>query len=465
VVFVSIEGMAGPPFEAASLTPSRLVQLAPEETQVASAMRVRLVDRDRRPFPTRTTSKTGGALPLLDGLGFCAISTHHLYWIPPEGSSTQQQSVSGTKELASGSSKDEKKGMQVPAAVKVPLSRILKADAHHSIFRRDPRIDLYFAEDPSTPLLRIIFSTQADSHECFGRLQASLAREGWKAPKMVVQREEGFNTQFAGVGGVMRRQEREREQTATLTSEAFSDLEQLMQSASEIVTLADRFSAAVRAKQARQHQQQRQQQQSSDGKKEEEEDFFSILNDMGIANPATKRACGSRYHTELAKELADFLSIHLKRHSKTGAMPLTDLYALVNRARGTELISPNDLYQACLQMKPLGLGFEFKTFESGVAILQSTSLNDDMVAKRIISLFEAQIENGSSRMDANLSAVELAAQSSVTLQLAFEQLQMAEERLLLCRDESVRGVFFFLNLFDEFLPRNDDAKYVAMETS
>ena len=39
-----------------------------------------------------------------------------------------------------------------------------------------------------------------------------------------------------------------------------------------------------------------------------------------------------------------------------GAVSLTDLYCLYNRARGTELVSPDDLLEAVKLMESLRLG-------------------------------------------------------------------------------------------------------------
>lgn len=51
---------------------------------------------------------------------------------------------------------------------------------------------------------------------------------------------------------------------------------------------------------------------------------------------------------ELCRQLADFLHEPLERAG--GLMPLTDVYCLFNRARGSELVSPDDLLAAVQQM-------------------------------------------------------------------------------------------------------------------
>jgi ESCRT-II complex subunit VPS36 len=66
---------------------------------------------------------------------------------------------------------------------------------------------------------------------------------------------------------------------------------------------------------------------------------------MGISSPVTKASAGSRYQQELSRQLADFLTGPLSRAG--GVLLLPDVYCLFNRARGTELVSPDDLVQAC----------------------------------------------------------------------------------------------------------------------
>ena len=62
---------------------------------------------------------------------------------------------------------------------------------------------------------------------------------------------------------------------------------------------------------------------------------------MGIASPVTRQTAGALFHQQLALQLADFLAPHLE-HAR-GVMTLPDTYCLFNRARGTELVSPEDL--------------------------------------------------------------------------------------------------------------------------
>ncbi len=51
-------------------------------------------------------------------------------------------------------------------------------------------------------------------------------------------------------------------------------------------------------------------------------------------------------------------------------MPITDVFCRVNRARGLELISPEDLLQGCKALRDVKLPMRMRTFDSGVTVLQ-----------------------------------------------------------------------------------------------
>lgn len=67
-------------------------------------------------------------------------------------------------------------------------------------------------------------------------------------------------------------------------------------------------------------------------------------------------------------------------------MTLTDVYCRVNRARGLELLSPEDLLHASRRLAPLGLPIVLRSFDSGVMVLQIRSHDDNAVVDRITEL-------------------------------------------------------------------------------
>ena len=104
---------------------------------------------------------------------------------------------------------------------------------------------------------------------------------------------------------------------------------------------------------------------------------------------------------------------------------------------GTELISPDDLLKAAALCGPSNLGLSLREFESGVKVVQLSDYSEDNTCEKIVELL--QIEPG--------SASSLAAKLDISIVVAKEFLLMAERRGRICRDESYRGLHFYLNCF------------------
>ena len=60
-------------------------------------------------------------------------------------------------------------------------------------------------------------------------------------------------------------------------------------------------------------------------------------------------------------------------------MSLTDVYCRMNRARGLELLSPEDLLNACHQLNSLNLPVRFRQYESGLCVLQLADQDDGFI--------------------------------------------------------------------------------------
>ena len=67
-------------------------------------------------------------------------------------------------------------------------------------------------------------------------------------------------------------------------------------------------------------------------------------------------------------------------------MALTDVYCRVNRARGLELLSPEDLLHACRLLESMKLPMVLRTFDSGVMVLQSLSQSDIKISEGVVEL-------------------------------------------------------------------------------
>nr|XP_008166261.1 vacuolar protein-sorting-associated protein 36 isoform X2 [Chrysemys picta bellii] len=222
-----------------------------------------------------------------------------------------------------------------------------------------------------------------------------------------------------GIVGIERKLEEKRKETDKNISEAFEDLSKLMEKAKEMVELSKSIANKIKEKQG-------------DITEDETIRFKSYLLSMGIANPVTRETHGSgtHYHMQLAKQLAGILQAPLEERG--GIMSLTEVYCLVNRARGLELLSPEDLVNACKMLVALKLPL------SGVMVIELQSHNEE---EMVASALETVSEKGS------LTAEEFAKLVGMSVLLAKERLLLAEKMGHLCRDDSVEGLRFYPNLF------------------
>jgi len=89
---------------------------------------------------------------------------------------------------------------------------------------------------------------------------------------------------------------------------------------------------------------------------------------MGIASDfstqVSKDTSGKNYHQALAYEIEKFLDTIIGKFG--GVIGMVDLYCMYNRARGTDLISPEDLNIACSNINYNSKNFALKTYASGV---------------------------------------------------------------------------------------------------
>ena len=73
--------------------------------------------------------------------------------------------------------------------------------------------------------------------------------------------------------------------------------------------------------------------------------MFNMGMESGFQSHVDKSISGKNYHVELASEVERFLIKVLEKMG--GVIGMIDLYCMYNRARGTDLISPDDLKVVC----------------------------------------------------------------------------------------------------------------------
>lgn len=229
----------------------------------------------------------------------------------------------------------------------------------------------------------------------------------------------------AGIVGIERSiQEKQRATDASINL-AFQDLSKLMAKAKEMVAISRSISAKIKERQG-------------DITEDETIRFKSYLLSLGIDDPVTRDSYKSnnQYHMDLAKEIAKVLLDPIKEVG--GMMTLTDAYCRVNRARGFELLSPEDLLEACKLLEQLNLPIILRRFDSNVLVLQTSSYNDKTIVKETSEFL---------KLNKAVTSGDLAKKLGIPLSLALERLLTTEKFGFAVRDDSINGLIFYYNLF------------------
>lgn len=171
-----------------------------------------------------------------------------------------------------------------------------------------------------------------------------------------------------GIVGIERSLYERQKQTDENISLAFKDLYKLMAMAKDMVSISRAISTKIRER-------------HGEISEDETVRFKSYLMSLGIEDPVTRDNAQSNteYFQLLANQICEVLLDPIIECG--GMMSLADVYCRINRARGLELLSPEDLLNACRWLKgPLKL----RTFPSGAMVLQLENHDDEMVSKQTL---------------------------------------------------------------------------------
>eukprot|EP01031_Cornospumella_fuschlensis_P034642 gene34642-41949_t len=331
----------------------------------------------------------------------------------------------------------------------INLSEVRHGEDCSGMLKRSTRVRLVFHLKKTTKDIALKFhgSGKEDFIDIFHRTLAKRSWEKIASKPAVVAEEKGFSVANAGVSGLIRKQERNMENVDALTKTALTDLDALMNQARDAIAVVQRYAAYV-ADRKNVGAAEEDDISETSSQAAETNEMESILQSIGIVSPITKNTAGRLYHEQLARQIADILLSQNRLQRLGGLITLTDLYCLFNRARGSTLVSPDDLLSAAERMRKLALGVSLRVFPSGVKAIQLDSYNEETNAQNLQRWLSSTeyASKGASAFDAALHM-------NVSLVLAKELLLLAESKGLLCRDESVQGLYFFPNLFAEYVTR------------
>ena len=239
-----------------------------------------------------------------------------------------------------------------------------------------------------------------------------------------------------GIAGLESRGLQTQRKNEVTISSAFEDLEALMASAKDIVALAERFA---------------QDSSNSDSIANESAAALSMVTTRDMLGGSD-----TLYVSELARNLAEYLTddkrAWLKRQG--GTMSLIDLWAVFNRTRnGVELVSPSDFKKATLMWEKLNLPVRLRQFKSGLLVVQGREWSDERVLLQLKkwvedtrqSLIEPEVPWDVETFGVGITAQQAAQRFGWSVGVAMEELEMAEDQGVFCREDGIEGTKFWLN--------------------
>lgn len=248
-----------------------------------------------------------------------------------------------------------------------------------------------------------------------------------------------------GIAGLEQRGLEARMNNQLVIGNAFEDLEALMASAKQIVALAETLARESGMT-------------TAEGSAETNAVLSESAAALGMVTTKDMLSSGSEnlYLSELSRNLAEYLTDDRKGvlHREGGIMSLIDLWAVFNRSRnGVELVSPSDFQRAAELWEKLKLPVRLRRFKSGLLVVQRYDWNDEQTVRQ----FQAWMDELRNippdepvlwdwrEFGRPVTAQEAAQRFKWSVGVAAEELEMAEDRGALCREEGIEGLRFWIN--------------------
>lgn len=246
-----------------------------------------------------------------------------------------------------------------------------------------------------------------------------------------------------GIAGLERQGLERRKKNEAVIGSAFEDLDALMASAKEIIALAESFAKKP-------------DNGSSDASQLIAESAKAL--NMVTTKDMFGSSAGSEslYLSEMSRNLAEYLTDDAKGilRKEGGIMSLVDLWAVFNRARGgVELISPMEFEKAARLWEKLKLPVRLRQFKNGLLVVQQADRTDDKTIAQLLSwLHELHASPSVNNVHwdhkafgKGITAQEAAHHFGWSVGVASEELEMAEDKGALCREEGIEGLKFWEN--------------------
>lgn len=294
---------------------------------------------------------------------------------------------------------------------------------------------------PADVVIKLSFRGGGSLSSLENNLQLALNRGDWKNPLASLSSSpeaRAFDPTVAGITGLMKQVDLQQQTASETLSTAFDDLNSLMEKAAEMIKLAETIMNKV-------NRPNNTSAAEDTLNSSEEKEFQRMIVEMGLTSAVTREMTGGKdrvFIEELARQLAEFcLQLFRRRH--TPLISVAELYCVYNRARGTNLVSPQEIVDAIRQFQPLDLPVRLMTLESGVIVVQPAGTQSQILT---------HIQSSLPSYEESLDAIQLAQQEHIPLRIAAMSLQQAERDGLICRDETPFGIIrYYRNLFSTLI--------------
>lgn len=236
---------------------------------------------------------------------------------------------------------------------------------------------------------------------------------------------------MAGIGRIEEKIKTKQEHTDKSISLAFQDMKQLMTMAKQMATLSKSL-----AQKMKEH--------GAQVTNDETVLLKSHLMELGVDQEfdlnisKSNYSSSDKYYSDLAKQIATIARSVMEKHKKD-QITLSDVYCCFNRARGVNLLSPEDVRNACRYLNDMpDIGLRLVRYSSGLMVLQNFDSDIETFQQGTVNLVK-QLKC--------MTPPQMALRLSIPVQLARQRLTECEKAGLLCRDESIEGLSFYPNRF------------------
>lgn len=293
------------------------------------------------------------------------------------------------------------------------LDNVAKVEDSGGGFMRSPRITILMKSGLS---ILIKCGEESIKESLMSHMQQAISAAGWAQGSYEV-------AAMGGLKKVLAQREAKMKNTGEVLDAAVTDLESLKQHATRTVAAARQLAAAEGT--------------ANQG-------VAALLNDFGLLNSdGTAVVAGGESMRDIEADVERVCEAALERRGGLGMLLAHDAFCLVNRARGTALVSPDEVMQALRRLSREGGKLRLRQLGAGAGAL-AVSLSRTSDAETDAQLLSVAESVGP------LSATRLGTELGLTTSEAQYLLRDAERRSVLVRDDAFDGCYYYRNFFDDF---------------